>query len=129
MSSALPTPLVSGITQIALASADPAKLADFYVRVLGLTIQFETAGMIFLEAGAVRLMIGPKQPDQSIGGDAMVYFEPTVWSATESALERAGVAFVHSAVVLMKAEGRELALRGFKDPEGHNLALFGWRAA
>ena len=85
--------------------------------------------MIFLRAGAVRLLIGPKQPDQQIGGDAMFYFEPTVWATTEQALETAGVTFLHNAVPLMKAEGRELALRAFKDPEGHTLAMFGWRAA
>jgi hypothetical protein len=30
---------------------------------------------------------------------------------------------------VQRMEGRELALRAFKDPEGHSLALMGWRAA
>ncbi len=127
--SALPEPLVSGIRQIALASADPAKLADFYRRALGLQILFETNGMIFLDAGSgVRLMIGAKQADQGIGGDAVCYFEPLIWAAAERAVLAAGGAFMHDAATLQRSEGRELVLRAFKDPEGHSVALLGWRA-
>ena len=123
-----PEPLINGVTQIAIASAEPAKLADFYRRALGLELLFETAGMYFLGAGNTRLMIGPKQPDTSMGGDAVFYFEPSVWAVAEAAIEKAGASFLHPAVPLQRAEGRELALRAFKDPEGHTLALFGWRA-
>ncbi len=125
-----PEPIVTGIRQIALASADPAKLAAFYTRALGLQVLFETGGMIFMDAGAgVRLMIGAKQPEQTIGGDAVFYFEPVIWAAAERAVSAAGGAFIHDAATLQRAEGRDLMLRAFKDPEGHTLALLGWRAA
>ncbi len=124
-----PEPLVTGIRQIALASVDPPKLADFYRRALGLPVLFETGGMVFIDAGGVRLMIGAKQPEQSLGGDVICYFEPVVWAPAESAVEAAGGIFLHAAVILQRAEGRELALRAFKDPEGHALALLGWRTA
>lgn len=128
--SAPPEPIVTGMRQIALASADPAKLADFYKRALGLPVLFETGGMIFMDAGAgVRLMIGAAQPEQTVGGDAVFYFEPVIWGIAENAVAAAGGAFVHNAVTLQKAEGRELMLRAFKDPEGNTLALMGWRAA
>jgi hypothetical protein len=74
-------------------------------------------------------MIGHAQPGQSIGGDAVIYFEPRDWSAAEAALEARGVAFTHPSQVVQRAEGRELALRAFRDPEGHTLALLGWRPA
>ena len=121
-------PLLSGIAQIALASADPALLVAWYRDVLGLAVLFEASGMTFFQSGATRLMIGHKQPDQTIGGDAVIYFEPRDWSAAELALEERGIAFTHAAQVLQRAPGRELALRAFKDPEGHCLALLGWRA-
>lgn len=125
--SAPPTPLVSGVTQIALASADPAKLAGFYRAALGLEVLFEAGGMIFMDGGGVRLMIGPK--DEPVEpGDTALYFEPKIWSIAESAVETAGGAFMHPAIPLQKADGRELMLRAFKDPEGHTLALLGWRA-
>jgi hypothetical protein len=122
-------PLLSGIAQIALASADPIALVCFYRDTLGLPVLFEASGMTFFQSGATRLMIGPQQPGQTIGGDAVIYFEPRDWSAAEAKLEQAGVVFSHPAQVLQRAPGRELALRPFRDPEGHQLALLGWRAA
>jgi len=125
-----PTPLFTRMSQSAVASEDPAKLVAFYRDVLGFRYAFETAGMHFLEIGGLLFMIGPKYPGMTIGGDATFYFEPTAWSATEAALTKANVVWHNdSAIVLQKAEGRELCLRAFKDPDGHTLAMFGWRAA
>ncbi len=124
-----PEPLVTGLRQVALGSRDPKALADFYRRALGLTVLFEAGGMIFMDGGGVRLLIGQKPSDEMLGGDVILYFEPLVWEAAERAVAAAGAAFVHDAVILQKADGRELALRAFKDPEGHGLALLGWRAA
>lgn len=124
-----PEPIVTGLRQIALGSANPAKLADFYQRALGLHVLFETNGMVFLDGGSVRLMIGAKPPEEQLGGDVMLYFEPIAWEVAERSVEAAGAAFVHPRVVLQQAEGRELTLRAFKDPEGHTLALLGWRQA
>jgi catechol 2,3-dioxygenase-like lactoylglutathione lyase family enzyme len=121
-------PIVTGLRQVALASAAPSKLAAFYTKALGLSVMFESGGMVFLDGGPVRLMIGPKHPDQTIGGDVICYFEPVDWARAEQSVASAGGAFVHDTVVLQQAEGRELALRAFKDPEGHALALLGWRA-
>lgn len=125
-----PAPLLSSICQIALTSADPTALVGFYRDTLGFPVLFETAGMTFFQTGATRLMIGPNHHNAKIGGeDVTLYFEPSDWSAAEAKLEAAGVAFTHPAQVLQQAPGRELALRAFKDPEGHSLALMGWRAA
>ncbi|HEX8900545.1 VOC family protein [Vitreimonas sp.] len=121
-------PLLTGITQIALGSANPAALVAFYRDTLGVPVLFETNGMTFFQSGATRLMIGAAQPGQPIGGDTVIYFEPRDWTAAEAKLEQAGIAFLHPAQVLQHAPGRELALRAFKDPEGHSLALLGWRA-
>ncbi|MBS0383768.1 MAG: VOC family protein [Proteobacteria bacterium] len=125
-----PTPLFTRMSQVALASEDPTKLVSFYRDVLGFRYAFETAGMHFFEIAGTMLMIGPKYPQMSIGGDATLYFEPAAWSATETALTKANVAWLNdAAIVLQRAEGRELCLRAFKDPEGHTLAMFGWRDA
>lgn len=123
-------PLLSGIAQIALTSADPVNLVAWYRDVLGLPVLFEASGMTFFQSGATRLMIGANQHSASIGGtDITIYFEPRDWSAAETALAERGIAFTHEAQVLQRAPGRELALRAFKDPEGHSLALLGWRPA
>lgn len=121
-------PLLSSICQVALASADPVALVSFYRDVLGLPVLFEVSGMTFFQSGATRLMIGAAQPGQSVGGDAVIYFEPRDWSAAEASLEAKGIQFMHPAQTLQRAEGRELMLRPFRDPEGHYLAIMGWRA-
>ncbi len=120
-------PLLSSICQVALAAADPAALVLFYRDSLGLPVLFETNGMTFFQSGSTRLMIGAAQPGQQIGGDTVLYFEPRDWSAAESALEAKGIAFLHPSQKLQEAPGRELMLRAFKDPEGHTLAIMGWR--
>lgn len=122
-----PEPIVTGLRQVALGSRNPRGLAEFYSKALGLNILFEAGGMVFLDGGGVRLMIGAKPTEESIGGDVILYFEPVVWHVAERAVVAAGAAFVHDTVILQQAEGRELALRAFKDPEGHALALLGWR--
>jgi hypothetical protein len=124
-----PEPIVTGLRQVALGSKAPLQLADFYRRALGLTVLFETNGMVFIEGGGVRLMIGAKPPGEPIGGDIVLYFEPVIWDVAERSVETAGGVFIHPRVLLQQAEGRELLLRAFKDPEGHSLALLGWRAA
>ena len=121
--------MLTGICQVALASADPGALVAFYRDTLGFPVLFETNGMTFFQSGATRLMIGAAQPSQQVGGDTVIYFEPRDWSAAESALEAKGIAFMHPAQRLQQAPGRELMLRPFKDPEGHTLAIMGWRAA
>ncbi|MFT3727727.1 MAG: hypothetical protein QM759_07880 [Terricaulis sp.] len=127
--SSVPLPRFTRVSQIAIASEDPAKLVAFYRDMLGFRYAFETAGMHFLDIGGMLFMIGPKYPGVSIGGDTTLYFEPTAWRSTEAALTKAGVGFVHDTVILQKENDRELALRAFKDPEGHTLAMFGWRDA
>lgn len=125
-----PEPVVTGLRQIALSSAHPDSLANFYTKALGLPRLFETNGMIFLDAGAgVRLMIGPRYGEQPIGGDVALYFEPVLWDIAEAAVVKAGGVFAHDAATLQRADGRVLLLRAFKDPEGHAVALLGWRAA
>ena len=125
-----PSPLFTRLSQIAIASEDPPRLVSFYRDVLGFRYAFETAGMHFLEIGGAMVMIGPKYPQMTIGGDATFYFEPTAWGAAETALSKANVIWLNEgAIVLQRAEGRELCLRAFKDPEGHTLAMFGWRPA
>lgn len=120
-------PMLTGICQVALASANPQNLVAFYRDTLGLPILFEASGMTFFQSGATRLMIGSAQAGQSVGGDSVIYFEPHDWNAAEAALETAGIVFLQPAQAVQQAPGRELMLRAFHDPEGRTLAIMGWR--
>ena len=120
------SPGLKGMLQVAIAATDAPKLSAFYRETLGLSVLFEASGMSFFGAGGVRLMIGPAQGAKP--GDKILYFEPEDFAAAEKALEARGVRFGHAANVVQRDGARELALRPFKDPEGNDLALMGWRS-
>jgi len=122
-------PLISGFAQIALFSPDPQKLVAYYRDVVGLPFLFETGGMHFLQAGQSRLMIYGPSEAHGESGETIVYLEPADWSAAEARLDANGAGFAHAAQVVMQEPARELALRPFTDPDGHKLALMGWRPA
>jgi catechol 2,3-dioxygenase-like lactoylglutathione lyase family enzyme len=123
-------PAVSKIVQIAVGTADLARAKAFYQRALGLPLMFEVSGMAFFDVGGVRLLVGPMFKDHPPAGDVVVYFDSGEdWAATEAALESRGVKFQRPADVIQRAEGREHALRPFKDPDGNQLAIIGWRSA
>jgi methylmalonyl-CoA/ethylmalonyl-CoA epimerase len=120
----------NGLVQIALGASNPAQTAAFYRDTLGLKVLFETGGMTFLEAApGVRLMIGPAHGGAAKAEGAYLYFEPADWAETEAHLTREGVAFREASEILQRDGDRELALRFFEDPDGHALAMLGWRAA
>ena len=115
------------IAQIALSSRDVAKAVVFYRDVLGLTLMFEVSGMAFFDAGGTRLMLGPTHLTGELQNNAFIYFDAGDWYATEAALIARGLKFERDAEVLQRAEGKEHALRFFKDPDGNALAIMGWR--
>ncbi len=120
-------PKLKGLAQVALASAEPRELANFYRDTLGLEQVLETSDMTFFDAGGARLMIGPSPTDPAMPGDTILYFEPEDFAAYERDLETRGVTFAAPTQLLQKDGERELVLRPFKDPAGHVIALMGWR--
>jgi len=120
-------PSLSKIAQIAVQTADLGRAKAFYADALGLKLMFEAGGMAFFDAGGVRLLVGPMFKDTPPSGDVVIYFDAGDWGATERALESRGVK-LEPALVVQRAEGREHALRRFKDPDGNQLAIIGWRA-
>ena len=121
---------LSKIAQIALTTYDLSKAVAFYRDVLGLKLMFEVSGMAFFDAAGTRLMIG--QAEKNIGplqNNAYIYFDAGDWAATEAALIARGLKFERDAEIVQRAEGKEHALRFFKDPDGNTLAIMGWRPA
>lgn len=118
---------LSKLAQIALSSRDVPKATAFYRDVLGLKLMFEVSGMAFFDAGGTRLMIGPAHHQGALQNNAYVYFDAGDWYETEAALIKRGLKFDREAEVVQRAEGKEHALRFFKDPDGNALAIMGWR--
>lgn len=119
---------IGGIVQTALAVTDMARAVAFYRDVVGLPVSFEAGGMTFFDAGGVRLLLGPPQPGQTPGGDAVLYFDAPEFEAATAALETRGVTFLRPAADVIQRDGaREHCLRFFQDPDGHTLCIMGWR--
>lgn len=120
---------LSKIAQIALSTRDLPKAVAFYRDVVGLKLLFEVSGMAFFDAGGTRLMIGAAHFTGDLQNNTYIYFDAGDWYATEAALIARGLKFEREAEVVQRAEGKEHALRFFKDPDGNALAIMGWRAA
>jgi extradiol dioxygenase family protein len=122
-------PVLSKIEQIAVPSTDVARATRFYRDVLGLALMFEVSGMAFFDAGGVRILIGPTTRKGPPPGDSVIYFEAGEdWRGMERALESRGVTFDRPADIVQRVPVKEHAFRLFKDPDGNQLAIMGWRA-
>ncbi|MEQ1752839.1 MAG: VOC family protein [Micropepsaceae bacterium] len=115
------------IAQIALTTGDLAKSVAFYRDTLGLKLMFEVSGMAFFDIGGTRLMIGQARLDAPLQNNTYVYFDAGEWSQTEDALIARGLKFDRPAEIVQRTEGKEHAIRFFKDPDGNALAIMGWR--
>jgi methylmalonyl-CoA/ethylmalonyl-CoA epimerase len=118
---------LSKVVQVALTVRDLPRAVAFYRDTLGLAFMFETNGMAFFQAGDMRLMVGLARAGSIPIGGSVIYFNAAEWAATEAALLRRGVRFVHATEVVQRENGREHVLREFTDPDGNMLAIMGWR--
>jgi catechol 2,3-dioxygenase-like lactoylglutathione lyase family enzyme len=120
---------LSRLSQIAITSSDLEASVAFYRDILGLTLLFEVPGMAFFDVGGTRLMIGATEPSAPLQINTYLYFDAGDWYATEKTLTDRGLKFDRPAEIVERLEGKEHALRFFKDPDGNALAIIGWRAA
>ena len=116
------------IAQIALTTQNLAKAVTFYRDTLGLKLMFEVSGMAFFDVGGTHLMIGEAKLDGALQNNTYIYFDAGEWQETEAALTERGLKFDRPAEVVQRAEGKEHAIRFFKDPDGNALAIMGWRS-
>jgi extradiol dioxygenase family protein len=116
------------IAQIALTTQNLAKAVAFYRDTLGLKLMFEVSGMAFFDIGGTRLMIGEAKLDGALQNNTYIYFDAGEWQETEEDLIERGLKFDRPAEVVQRAEGKEHAIRFFKDPDGNALAIMGWRS-
>ena len=118
---------LSAISQIALSTSDLPRAVTFYRDTLGLKLLFELSGMAFFEAGGTRLMLGEARLAGPLQNNTYIYFDAGEWEETEAALTARGLTFDRPAEIVQRAEGKEHAIRFFKDPDGNALAIMGWR--
>lgn len=114
------------IVQVALTSADLVESKRFYTEVLELDLLFETNGMVFYQAGGVRLMVGKEGGGSANGGSGpAIYFDAPDLPSLSEELEGRGVSFLGPAEVVQRTAQGDLQLRFFRDPDGNLLSLMG----
>ncbi len=111
------------IKQIALVMDDVAKVVPFYRDALGMTLQFEMAGMAFFDAGGVRLMMTKASSPELDYPNSILYFDVPDILAAQKDLTARGVEFLEAPHAVGKTATHEVWIGAFKDPEGNIIEL------
>lgn len=113
---------LSAIAQVALTVHDIPRASAFYRDTLGVPFLFEAPGMVFFQAGEVRLMLG--LPEKKTGEhSSIVYFKVDDMAAAYRELSRRGVAFAHEPRIVHRGQKTDVWLAHFQDPDHNELAL------
>lgn len=111
------------IHNIFLGVTDLARSAAFYRETLGLELQFEMEGFVFLSAGGIALALSTAHAGLATppAGATEVVFGVEDVTATYEALMSRGVNFLSAP---RNVTGDQWAAN-FRDPDGHLLSIFG----
>jgi predicted enzyme related to lactoylglutathione lyase len=113
---------LSAIAQVALTVRDIPRAASFYRDVLGIPFLFEAPGMVFFQAGDVRLMLGLPEKETAHYSSIVYFRADDIMSAYRSLQER-GVAFTHEPRIIHRGQKTDVWLAHFQDPDRNELAL------
>lgn len=120
---------LSKITQIAVVAHDTDRATAFYRDTLGMKFLFAAPPQLsFFDAGGVRLMISPPEPEHDHPG-SILYFDVPDIDAAHAALTAKGVSFGSTPHRIAVLGTQELWLCEFKDSEGNPLALMAMKPA
>jgi len=111
------------INNIILGVTDLARSSAFYRETLGLEVQFESDGFVFLDAGGVVLALSTARAWLATppAGATEVGFGVADVTAAHQALSARGVEFLNAP---RNVTGDQWAAN-FRDPDGHLLSIFG----
>lgn len=113
---------LNAIAQIALSVNDVERAAAFYRDTLGVPFLFEAPGMVFFQAGDVRLMLG--LPEKEVPrSSAIVYFKVDDIMEAYRALSERGIGFTHEPRIIHRGQKTDVWLAHFQDPFNNELAL------
>jgi methylmalonyl-CoA/ethylmalonyl-CoA epimerase len=115
---------LSEIGQIALDVRDLDTAVAFYRDTLGMKFLFQAPpGMAFFDCGGIRLLLGVSQDSGDAAPASIVYYRVGDIHAAHQTLTSRGVEFERQPELAHKAEGYELWLAFFRDPDRNLLAL------
>ena len=114
---------VSRIGNIMLGTTDLKRALEFYQDTLGLTVQFQSPDLAFLDTGQVTLCLSTAHARLSdpVAGATEVVFAVDGVREAHTALSGKGVAFLNEP----RAVTGDQWAANFRDPDGHLLSIFG----
>ena len=114
---------VSRIGNIMLGTTDLERACTFYSSTLRLPVQFRSAEMAFLDAGAITLCLSTPHARlrTPVAGATEVVFVVEGVRQTHAELSERGVVFLNEP---KNVTGDQWAAN-FRDPDGHLLSIFG----
>jgi predicted enzyme related to lactoylglutathione lyase len=113
---------LSAIAQVAITVRDIPRAASFYRDTLGIPFLFEAPGMVFFQAGDVRLMLGLAEKETG-HHSSIVYFKVDDIMFAYRSLKERGVAFPHEPRIIHRGQKTDVWLAHFHDPDHNELAL------
>lgn len=116
------------IQQIALVQHDVERAVPFYRDGLGLTLQFETAGMAFFDADGIRLMLTKPSAPEFDHKNSILYFEVANADEAFAALSARGVPFDGPVHLVGNTGTHELWMAFARDPESNLIVISESRA-
>lgn len=117
----------SHIVQVAIPVQDIDRARAFYRDVLGLTHLFDAPpSLAFFQCGQTRLMLGPREGSEPVGGPLLYYNVPDA-TVAEAQLTAAGIAMVQSSHLIARVGGMDIHLAICRDSEGNMVGLMSER--
>ena len=115
------------MSNVIIQVSDMDRSIDFYEGILGLSVQGRGGDFVFLDAGAVTLVLAPVESHVD-PGDTEIVLEVSDIDETHARLA-AQVDFRIAPRPVTQAGDRILHAADFRDPDGHILSITGWKQA
>jgi catechol 2,3-dioxygenase-like lactoylglutathione lyase family enzyme len=112
-------------SRIILRVADLDRARSFWADAVGLAVKGSSGEFVFLDAGAVELILNRDASDPGRSMTEIVFESEDVVAVYESLRER-GVEFLVEPRPVTSEGDRDLLATHFRDPDGHLASITGW---
>src|SRR5215469_9745345 len=117
-------PGITRLGQIQIRTHDVERAADFYEKVLGLTLLFKAPpGLAFFDCGGVRLLLDRPEKSEFDHASSILYFAVPDIQAAHATLKDRGVRFEDEPHRIARMPDHDLWMTFFRDSENNVLAL------
>ncbi|MFJ8064980.1 VOC family protein [Psychrobacillus sp. NPDC096426] len=111
------------IGQIAVNVENVDRAVEFYQKVIGLPLLFETTGLAFFQCEDTRLLLSRPEKEEFDHKSSVIYFKVNDLQTEVDRMKGAGATFIDEPHMVAKMGETETWMAFFKDTEGNTHAL------